>query len=81
MMDIESISILLVDDHAIVIDGIAALLANNPSYHIVGKAADGQKTLDIMAATKVDIVITDYSMNGMDGFTLIRNLKKKHTLK
>ena len=74
----EPINILLVDDHAIVIDGIAALLSNNPSYHIVGKAGDGQKALDIMAGAKTDVVITDYSMSGMDGFTLIRNIKKAH---
>ncbi len=68
--------ILLVDDHAIVIDGIAALLSDIPGMHIAGKAANGVEALALLAESRVDIVITDYSMDGMDGLTLVRNIKK-----
>jgi len=69
-------NILLVDDHAIVIDGIESLLKTVPGINIVGKAAGGQEALDIVANGGVDMVITDYSMEDMDGITLIPKIKK-----
>jgi len=73
-----AINILLVDDHAIVMDGIAALLAGIPGIHITGKAGNGKEALAILTEQKADMVITDYSMDGMDGLALVRALKKQH---
>lgn len=74
----EKVNILLVDDHAIVIDGIAALLSNDPSFHIAGKAANGTEAVTFLANNNVDVVITDYSMGEMDGMSLVRHIKKNH---
>ncbi len=74
----ENIKIVLVDDHAIIMDGIQALLAGIPGIEIVGKASGGNEALGILSRQKADIVITDYSMEDMDGLTLINNIKKAY---
>ncbi|MBX2906711.1 MAG: response regulator transcription factor [Taibaiella sp.] len=68
--------ILLVDDHAIVIEGIAALLSGVPGVEVVGKAADGQAALQLLETIAADVLITDHSMEGMDGLMLVRTVKK-----
>jgi two-component system nitrate/nitrite response regulator NarL len=70
--------ILLVDDHAIVLDGIASLLSSKPNLQIVGKANDGAEAMRILETQKADLVITDRSMEGMDGLALIHHLYKAH---
>ena len=70
------INILLVDDHAIVMDGIESLLATVPAISIIGKASGGNIALEILEKETVDIVITDYSMDDMDGLALIHKMKK-----
>ncbi len=67
--------ILLVDDHAIVLDGVQALLSVMPSVQVVGKAAEGKDAIEIIKNEVVNMVITDYSMDGMDGLTLLRCIK------
>lgn len=71
-----AVRIVLVDDHAIVMDGIQSLLSGIPGIEIVGKASNGAEALEILKEKKADLVITDYSMEEMDGLTLIHNLKK-----
>ncbi len=66
---------MLVDDHAIVLDGIQALLSAIPSIQVVGKASDGKEAIEIIKDEEVDMVITDYSMDGMDGLTLLKHIK------
>lgn len=72
----KTVNILLVDDHAIVIDGIESLLKTLPYIHIVGKASGGKQALQILETEHVDLMITDYSMDDMDGATLIPKVKK-----
>ncbi len=71
-----TINILLVDDHAIVIDGIEALLKTVPGMVIAGKASGGKQALELLETTPVDIMITDYSMDDMDGIVLVPRAKK-----
>ncbi len=75
---ISQVNVLLVDDHAIVMDGIASLLSANPRFNIIGKTGNGKEALDIINGVKTDVVITDYSMKEMDGCTLTRNIKSLH---
>ncbi len=72
------INILLVDDHAIVIDGVASLLSTDPRFHVVGKAPNAEKALSVLREQNVDIVVTDYSMEGMDCLSFIGHIKKDH---
>jgi len=70
------ISILLVDDHSIVIEGIEALISNAADMRISGKATSGAGALSFLEQYSADIMITDYSMDDMDGITLIAKARR-----
>ncbi|RSK50982.1 response regulator transcription factor [Hymenobacter rigui] len=62
------IRIVLADDHAILRDGIRALLAREADMEVVGEAANGRVLLDLLATTPVDVVLMDVNMPVLDGF-------------
>ncbi|MCE3226845.1 MAG: Response regulator containing a CheY-like receiver domain and an DNA-binding domain [Bacteroidetes bacterium] len=68
--------IYLVEDHHIVRYGIKNLLELNAEYQIVGEAESAEDLLADLNKTQVDIVITDISMEGMDGIELTKKIKK-----
>lgn len=72
----ESITILLVDDHSIVRQGIRVFLETQPDLVIVGEAASGEEALSRTAELAPDVVVMDLSMPGMGGIEAIRQLKK-----
>lgn len=72
--------ILLADDHAMVVEGLRALLQN--TYEIVGVAADGRAMLEVACKLHPDVIVVDVSMpslNGLDAaerlITLLPNVK------
>lgn len=67
--------LLLVDDHAIVTDGLQALLQSEEKFNIVEKLTSGNFALAYLKQNEVDIMITDYSMPDMDGLTLVKQAK------
>ena len=67
--------ILLVDDHAIVTDGLEMLLHAVDSFEVVNKLTSGDFALAYLKQAHVDIMITDYSMPDMDGVTLVKKAK------
>ncbi|MBD3225081.1 MAG: response regulator [Caldithrix sp.] len=69
-------NIYLVDDHAILLDGISQLLSDDPDIHISGRAASAEAALTFLENHTVDLLITDYSLPGIDGMELIRLVKK-----
>jgi len=67
--------ILLVDDHTILLDGIANLLAKS-AYDLIEKANTVNEALDYFKETEFDILITDFNLIDDNGLTLIRKVKK-----
>ena len=65
----------LADDQALVRSGLKALLAGFASLEVVLEADDGQALLDALADTRVDVVLSDIRMPGLDGFGLVRALR------
>ncbi|CAN5176752.1 response regulator transcription factor [soil metagenome] len=69
------ITIAIVDDHRIVIDGIKALLQDHPSFSIVAVADDGAQMLELLKEQPVDLLLTDIMMPGMTGQQLAKQVK------
>ncbi|UUU36888.1 response regulator transcription factor [Streptomyces sp. CA-210063] len=61
--------VLLADDHPVVRDGLAAVLATQPDLTVVGEAANGAEALHQTASLAPDVVLMDLQMPGMDGTT------------
>ena len=71
------ISILLVDDHQIVRQGMAQMLGLERDLLVVGQARDGLEALSMARTLNPDVVVTDVSMPGMSGIELTRILRKE----
>jgi YesN/AraC family two-component response regulator len=68
-------SILLVDDHAVVRQGLRMFLSLDPSLEIVGEAGNGQEALACVAELHPQVVLMDLLMPVMDGVTAIKEIK------
>ena len=67
-----AIRILVVDDHAIVREGLITILSQEPDFEVVGEAMDGVSALDAVERLKPTIVLLDMRMPGMDGIEVCR---------
>ncbi len=74
------ITIILVDDHAIVRRGIKALLEYEPDFTVVAEAADGIEALGLIQSHKPQIMVTDICMPKMSGIELLKVIKKNKWL-
>jgi two-component system, NarL family, nitrate/nitrite response regulator NarL len=68
-------SILLVDDHRILLDGVKNLLSSSNEFEVKGTAASGKEALELIKANEYDILVTDYELPGLTGLELIKAAK------
>jgi DNA-binding NarL/FixJ family response regulator len=72
------IRVLLVDDHAIVREGLRALLDETASLQIVGEAADGTEALELAHRLRPDVVLMDLKMPGLPAADAIRTIRAQY---
>ncbi|MDX1413265.1 MAG: response regulator transcription factor [Candidatus Promineifilaceae bacterium] len=72
----EKISILIIDDHPIVRDGLLAILGTQPDFIVVGEAASGAEALLKFDQLRPDVVLLDLEMPEMDGVQVLRKLRR-----
>lgn len=73
-----NIRVLLVDDHAILREGIRYLLSASGEVDVVGEAQDGLEALEMVERLKPDAVLMDIAMPRMNGIEATTELKKRH---
>jgi two-component system nitrate/nitrite response regulator NarL len=73
----DSIRVLLVDDHPLVIDGIQARLENEGGIEVVGQAGNGLEAIELVQSLKPDVVLMDVSMPIMNGLEATRELRTR----
>ncbi|MBM4459123.1 MAG: response regulator transcription factor [Chloroflexi bacterium] len=71
-MSHKTIRILIVDDHAIVRKGLAALLATEPDIQVLGEASNGADAVAQAQALRPDVILMDLVMPKMDGIEATR---------
>jgi DNA-binding NarL/FixJ family response regulator len=69
------IRLVIADDHAIVLQGVASLLALQPDFAIVATCTTGEATVEAVQEHKPDVLLLDVRMPGLDGFGVLRALK------
>jgi DNA-binding NarL/FixJ family response regulator len=73
-----TIRLMLVDDHAIVREGLRALLDDDENFAIVGEAANGDEACKAVGRIQPDIVLMDLKMPGMTASDAIRVIRAAH---
>ena len=73
----DAIRVLLVDDHAVVREGLRNFLALQDGLEIVGEASDGNEALEQAQRLEPDVILMDLVMPGLDGIGAMRQLRTR----
>lgn len=71
---LQRVKVLIVDDHAIVREGLKAVLQIDPRLEVVGEASNGKQAIQLARGLKPDIVLMDLIMPVMDGIEATRQI-------
>ena len=71
----ESIKILIVDDHEVVRDGLSVMMERQEDFSVVGEAKNGQEAIERTRALRPDVILMDLRMPEMDGVEAMRQIR------
>lgn len=77
MKNTKKIRVLLVEDQAVVREGLAAILSYVDDIEVVGQAKDGIEAVEMLAETRPDVILLDLVMPRQDGLATIPIIKEK----
>ncbi len=69
------ISLVLADDHPLVLDGLEGLFGQEPDFEVLARCRDGEEALRAVRELKPDVLILDIRMPKMDGLELVRAMR------
>lgn len=73
----ETINVVLADDHVLVRDGIKSLLENEKDIIVINEASNGKEALKVIEENEPDLLIVDIRMPELDGIEVVKKGKKK----
>lgn len=73
----ESIRVMIADDHALFRAGLCSLLDSIADIEVVGEAATGQQVLTLASERQPDVILMDIQMPGMDGIETTKEVRKR----
>ena len=76
-MNDQKIRVLVVDDHPVLRDGVAAVLENQSDMTMVGEARDGAEAIERFRALRPDVTLMDLQMPGMNGVAAITAIRSE----
>ncbi|WP_405661378.1 response regulator [Streptomyces sp. RK9] len=76
-MNTEVITLLVVDDHPVVRDGLRGMFESAPGFQVLGEAADGVQAVELTARLDPDVVLMDLRMPGGGGVDAIAELSRR----
>jgi two-component system response regulator NreC len=68
---------MLVEDHGVMRDGLRILIESQKDMAVVGEVADGTSAVREICASDCDVVLLDLSLPGLDGISVLRELKRE----
>ena len=71
-----TIRVVIADDHRVVRDGLCYLLSQEPDMEVAGEAGDGRQAVNVVAATRPDVLLLDLFMPGLDGHGVLAALQQ-----
>jgi DNA-binding NarL/FixJ family response regulator len=71
-------TVLLVDDHTVVRQGLKALFADEPDIEIIGEAENGREAMARIEELHPNLVLMDISMPGLNGIEATRQIRQSH---
>lgn len=72
----KKIRVIIADDHTVVREGIRQIISREPDMELLGEASDGLETLELVRATKPDVVVLDMAMPGVSGLEVVGLIKE-----
>ncbi|HYP22904.1 MAG TPA: response regulator transcription factor [Actinomycetota bacterium] len=74
--DAAPVRVLLVDDHDVVLHGLAEFFDHEPGVAVAGRARTGEDALALLASTAADVALIDLRLPSMDGIALCREIRQ-----
>ena len=71
------IKILIVDDHALLREGLIKILSLEEELEIIGEASKGEEAIDLARKLRPDIILMDINMPGINGIEATKVIKKE----
>ncbi len=74
-----SVKVIIADDHQLFVEGIISMFATENSVQFIAKTYSGEELLKKIVNTKPDVILLDIKMPGLDGVTVLKQIKEKYS--
>jgi DNA-binding NarL/FixJ family response regulator len=76
MTEANVIRVLIVDDHAVVREGIRHVLSADPDFEVIGEASGGKTAVDMAERLRPDVIVLDISMPDLPGLDAAKRIRE-----